>query len=103
VDVVAGPGRPRLYCRRSCRQRDYEARRRSGELGLSERELVVTRAELDALYDQLYVLEAAIEDVERDVADAAGEKDVRRALDWLLEAARPVAALRLTGDASGPA
>jgi hypothetical protein len=95
--VAGGPGRPRVYCRRSCRQRDYEARRRAGELGLSERELVVTRAELDELYDRLYELEAAVEDVERDLADAAGEGDVRRALDWLLEAARPVAALRLTG------
>ena len=98
IAVTGGPGRPREYCKRSCRQRDYEARRRSSELGLSERELVVTRAELDQLYDQLYELEAAIEDVERDLAEAAGEDDVRRALDWLLESARPVAALRLTGD-----
>ena len=57
----------------------------------------MTRTELDALYDRLYELEAAIEDAERDVAEAAGEDDVRRALEWLLEAARPVAALRLTG------
>ena len=63
----------------------------------------MTRAELDDLYDRLYELEAAIEDVERDLADAAGESDVRRALDWLLEAARPVAALRLTGTSPDPA
>ena len=62
----------------------------------------MTRAELDDLYDRLYELEAAIEDVERDLADAAGEADVRRALDWLLEAARPVAALRLTGTSPDP-
>ena len=62
----------------------------------------MTRAELDDLYDRLYELEAAIEDVERDLADAAGESDVRRALDWLLEAARPVAALRLTGTSPEP-
>lgn len=94
--VEAGPGRPRRYCRQSCRQRDYEARRRSGELGLTESELVVTREELNRLYDELYVLEAAIEDVERDLAD--GEPDVaayREALAWLLAAARPVVALRL--------
>ena len=38
-----GAGRPRRYCKTSCRQRDYEARRRAAELGLSEGELVVTR------------------------------------------------------------
>ena len=59
-----GAGRPRRYCRQSCRQRDYEARRRSAELGLSEGELVVTRAELESVRDRLYVLLCAVEDVE---------------------------------------
>ena len=54
---AAPTGRPRAYCRRACRQRDYEARQRARELGLSEGELVMTRAELDGLRDQLYVLE----------------------------------------------
>ncbi len=39
-DVAAGAtGRPRKYCRQACRQRDYEARRRAAELGLTESEL----------------------------------------------------------------
>jgi hypothetical protein len=54
--------------------------------------LVVARAELDALRDQLYVLEAAIDDVTRDLAASDEPKDVREALDWLLEAARPLVA-----------
>src|SRR4029078_10634368 len=49
--VRGGAGRPRRYCRQSCRQRDYEARRRSAELGLSEGELVITRAELESVRD----------------------------------------------------
>lgn len=70
---------------------DYEARRRSAELGLSESELVITRAELDGLRDALYVLEAAVEDVDRDLVDGAEDpEEVRRALDWLLAAARPL-------------
>ncbi|HUF32380.1 MAG TPA: hypothetical protein VMN58_04130 [Acidimicrobiales bacterium] len=70
---------------------DYAARRRSAELGLSESELVVARAELDDLHDRLYVLECAVEDVERDLAMAGDDPDeVRRALDWLLDAARPL-------------
>lgn len=89
--VEAGPGRPREFCRRSCRQRDYEARRRAAAHGLDESELIVARAALEALRDRLYVLEAAVEDVDRDLALADGPADVRRALDWLLDAARPLA------------
>jgi uncharacterized membrane protein affecting hemolysin expression len=88
--VREGPGRPREFCRASCRQADYLARQRSTEVGLSESELIVTRAALDDLRDRLYVLEAAVEDVERDLEGAAGEQDLRDALDWLLAAARPL-------------
>lgn len=96
-EVVAGPGRPREYCRRSCRQRDYEARRQSADLGLGEAHLVVARADLDALHDRLYALEAAIEDAERDLAavDQPAADDYREALDWVLAAARQLTSLRL--------
>lgn len=89
-DVAAGPGRPRLFCKAGCRQADYVARQRSAELGINETELVIARAALDELRDRLYVLEAAVEDVERDLAGAEGEQDLRDALDWLLAAARPL-------------
>jgi hypothetical protein len=88
--VGAGPGRPRRYCRRSCRQRDYEARLRARELGLSEAEIILARGQLDALADDLYVLEAAIEDVEGDVARAESAEDYQAALAWVLDAARPL-------------
>jgi hypothetical protein len=85
----SGRGRPRRFCRRSCRQRDYEARRRAQELGLGEDELVVTRAELESLRDRLYVLSCALEDVERDLRERGDDPDDRqRAFDWLLDAAR---------------
>ena len=85
-----GPGRPQVFCRQACRQAAYVAGRRRDELGLSETELIVTRAELDELRDKLYVLEAAIEDVERDMAAAESEQEVREALEWVLDAARPL-------------
>jgi hypothetical protein len=85
-----GPGRPRRYCRHSCRQRDYEARRRAAELGLSEAEVVLARAELDGLSDLLYVLEAAIEDVDGDLERSSEPTDVADALAWVLDAARPL-------------
>ncbi|MET0728298.1 MAG: hypothetical protein ABWZ76_08385 [Acidimicrobiales bacterium] len=89
-ELRAGPGRPREFCRPACRQADYSARQRSAEAGLSEAELIVTRAALDDLRDRLYVLETAIEDVDRDLAEADGEQDLRDALTWLLAAARPL-------------
>jgi hypothetical protein len=85
-----GPGRPREYCRQSCRQRDYEARERAVERGLDEGEIIMTRANLDALRDRLWVLACAVQDVESDVTRAATVEEYRAALDWLLEAARPL-------------
>lgn len=87
-------GRLPRYCRAGCRQRAYEARQRAHELGVSDDELVVARERLHALYDQLWVLECAIDDVERDLAVSATLQDHREALAWLLDAARPLLALR---------
>lgn len=51
---------------------------------------MVTRAALDDLRDRLYVLEAAVEDVERDLVEATTQQELRDALDWILAAARPL-------------
>jgi hypothetical protein len=91
-EVAAGPGRPREVCRRWGRPRADEARQKAAAHGLDESELIVTRTALESLRDRLYVLEAAVEDVDRDLAAAEGPDDVRRALDWLLDAARPLVA-----------
>jgi hypothetical protein len=82
-----GAGRPRQYCKRSCRQRDYESRRRTRELGLGEHELVVTRQELHDVQDRLYVLAETVKDVERDLTDDDAD-DERRLLNILLYAAK---------------
>lgn len=86
-EPTPGPGRPRRYCRRSCRQRDYEARQRAGELGLGEHELIVTRQELNELRDHLYLLAEAVKDIERDLTDDEAD-DERRLLNVLLYAAK---------------
>ena len=59
----AATGRPRRYCRDSCRQMDYQARRRRQELQLGDDELIVTRERLDRLRDDVYVLACAVQDV----------------------------------------
>jgi hypothetical protein len=89
----AGPGRPKKFCSQKCRQWNWVARERAEELNLSETELVITRSELDALHDDLYVLACALEDTERDLAAIDGEPTVhelRTMLDWLIASARPL-------------
>ena len=88
----SGPGRPRKFCSQACRQWHWVARQRAADLALGIDEVVVRREELDMLHDELYVLECAIADVERDLA-ASGTRtkaELEEAVAWLLEAARPV-------------
>lgn len=88
-----GRGRPRQFCNQRCRQWDWVSRQRARELELSDGELVVTRANLDELHDELYVLACAVDDAEKDL-EALGARpsasDVRQILDWVLDAARPL-------------
>jgi hypothetical protein len=56
---AARTGRPRKYCRRSCRQRAFEARQRLGELGWGEDTIRAQQARLD----ELTVAQEAIGDV----------------------------------------
>jgi hypothetical protein len=50
---------------------------------------------LEGLADAQYALTAALEDVEGDLAEAAGPDDVRAALEHLVEACIPLAGLQL--------
>jgi hypothetical protein len=62
-----GPGRPQRYCRRSHRQRAYEARRKADERGIGPDEVLLSRRTWERLRDALYQLEAASEDVAMDL------------------------------------
>jgi hypothetical protein len=90
IPELPGAGRPRRYCRRSCRQRDFEARKRARELGLAETDLIVARRAMEGLDDLLFVLGCTIADVENDMAIDSSPEQLRRSLDWLLESARPL-------------
>ncbi len=89
-DRKPGPGRPQEFCKRSCRQRDYESRLKAQEHGLDEADLILARSVIDTLRDDIYVLQCAIEDVDRDLAASDSKQDVREALKWILDAARPL-------------
>ncbi len=93
-------GRPRVFCSQACRQWDWVGRQRARELQLNENELIVAKAALDELHDELYVLACAVDDVERDLVSAGDKraaKDLDQMLAWLLEAARPLRDRELPG------
>jgi len=69
------------------------ARKLASAHGLGDDDLVVSRTQIEELQSRLYCLQAAIEDVDRDLAASPEPSDVREAVDWLLENARPVAEL----------
>ena len=86
-------GRPRTYCRQSCRQQAHLARKLAAAHGLSDGDVIVDRDKLEELQGALYCLQAAIEDVDRDLAvGRPSAAEVREALEWLLVNARPAAA-----------
>lgn len=69
------------------------ARKLADSHGLGDDDLIVSRVALDELQSRLYCLQAAIEDVDRDLATSAEPDDVAEAFAWLMENARPVAQL----------
>ncbi len=93
VTPTEGRGRPRLFCKRSCRQRDFEARQRSTRHGVDEHELIVARRDVDRLHDEIFVLACAVVDAEADLREAESVADLRLIITSLLAAARDVSAL----------
>jgi hypothetical protein len=89
--VAPGPGRPRRFCRDGCRQQAYLARKLAASHGLGDDDVIVSRDALEDLQSRLYCLQAALEDVERDLARSAEPADVAEALAWLRENAEPLA------------
>jgi hypothetical protein len=83
-------GRTARYCRRSHRQRAFEARCLAARMGLDSGEALVDAAALCRLRDRLYVLESALDDVEGDLKGRPGAEDYKRAFQHLYAAAAPL-------------
>jgi hypothetical protein len=96
-----GTGRPRVYCRRSCRQRAFEARRRLGELSWGEGRL----QELIERQDQLHVVVESLGDLvgelRADVEDGQRWDDGQR-MDVLERLEALVRDLRAATNARNP-
>jgi hypothetical protein len=69
------------------------ARKLAAAHGLGDADVIVHRERLEELQSRLYCLAAAIEDVDRDLAASREPAEIDEALGWLLENARPAAAL----------
>jgi hypothetical protein len=73
-------GRPAKYCKRSHRQRAFEASQRGRERGLGEGEILVDGGDWVNLRDALYRLESAAEDAELDLDDGVDPRSIVAAL-----------------------
>lgn len=96
-----GPGRPRWYCQRSHRQRAYEARQLATAHQLGPDDVLMSASLLGEIQDAVYVLEAALEDIDRDLADVDDPGGHREALWHLYGAAAALRALRIEPKAAG--
>jgi hypothetical protein len=96
VPVRTGPGRPARYCRRSHRQRAYEARREAERRGIGPDEVLLSRFAWERLRDALYRLEAAAHDVALDVGSGRPSRaDYADALGHLAAAVRDLQEISL--------
>jgi len=80
------------------------SRQRAADLALGANEIVIRRDELDRLHDDLYMLACAVDDTERDLAERGPltNRELRAALEWLLESAHPLRDRELAGADSHP-
>lgn len=101
IPEPSGPGRPRVFCRRSHRQRHYEARRLANAQGLAPDEVLISRRQFDDWRDRIYLLEAGLEDAALDLGDAPALREYTEAFQTLYEAASRAKEFRLEARALG--
>jgi hypothetical protein len=86
-----GLGRPRQYCRQSCRQRAYEQRALINQASLTSLPpdaVVLSAGEAADLSDRVYQVRCAAEDVATALDEGAGVTELRELCDALIRAAR---------------
>ncbi len=96
-----GPGRPRRFCKRSHRQRHYEARRLAAAQGIAADEVLLSREVFDAWRDRLALLESAIEDAEQDLGSSPGLREYTEAFQDLYQATTSIRSFRIDVRAIG--
>ena len=90
---LPGRGRPRRFCRPTCRQQAHLARKLAAGRQVGDDEVIIRRADLEAIQAAAFTLQAALEDVHNDLAADDGSSATREALDHLMTEAEPLATL----------
>ena len=75
MEAASGVGRPRRYCRRSCRQRAFERRRRDRELAWGEDRVLELVHRHEQLSDRVAMVEDVVNELRQDLGDGV-ELDV---------------------------
>lgn len=88
-------GRPREYCRRSHRQRAFEAREAARRHHLRADEVIVARSTFEQTRDAFYRIESALDDVLSDLAAGESQEALSEAFWHLYEAAAAVRGISL--------
>lgn len=96
----AGRGRKPKYCSQSCRQRAYEQRHGHGGIGISESDLVLRGEKAQYLFDSLFELRCAAEDINTAVHEGAGNADLLVMTEELAALAREIESIRLSVEKS---
>lgn len=68
-EATDGVGRPRKYCRRSCRQRAFEIRRHQEDQAWSDARLIRAARELATLEDRLDEIVQVVRELRAEVDD----------------------------------
>lgn len=89
-----GRGRPRKFCRPSCRQRAYEQRRQLTGTGISADAVIMKPDKVRALGDDLFELRCAAEDIATAAAEGAQPDEIRELCTELVALARQIEKLR---------
>jgi hypothetical protein len=69
---------------------DFDPEKARAPHGLDEAELILTRAELEDLRDKLFVLQCAVQDVQKDLASSKTLTAYKDAVGWLIDSASPL-------------
>lgn len=87
-------GRPKKYCRQSCKQRAYEQRNKVAGTEIPAQAVIIQPERAAALKDSLFVLRCAAEDIATASAEGAESKEIRDLCRELVELARTIEKLR---------
>ena len=91
---VTPRGRPRKFCSQSCRQRAYEQRNGVSGKAIPQDVVMLSAAKAETLWDGLYALRCAAEDVATATAEGADAQEIGELCEELVDLARKLEQLR---------